>query len=98
HPNEPKLPVFGGRNTFQFSWAIAGCFRTKGRATAMNVRTAASLTNTTTLLKFADSLMPMIKIVVTPRMARKATRLNAHVACGKPASWSGLMLRADSGD
>src|SRR5713226_1317245 len=86
-PKEPKLPVFSGRKTFQLSWAICGFLRTNGRATAMNVRTAANFTNTTAELKFADSLIPMMRMAVTPSIARKAPRLKEAVAWGSPASW-----------
>src|SRR5258707_4476223 len=96
-PKEPKLPVFGGRKTFQLSWAICGFLRTNGRATAMKVSTAANFTNTTAELKFADSLMPTIRMAVTPRMARKATKLKDAVACGKGARWSGVRPEALTG-
>src|SRR4051812_4761839 len=63
----------------------------------MKVSTANSLMKTTVVLKFADSLMPMIRMVVTARMARKATRLKLVVTCCVAfETW--LMLSADSGN
>src|SRR6266404_4563716 len=96
-PKEPKLPVLGGRKTFQLSCAIWGFFRTNGRATAMNVSTAAKFTNTMAELKFADSLKPMIRMALTQRLARKATKLKEAVACGNSASWSAFRPKAPTG-
>src|SRR6202007_1320269 len=96
-PNEPKLPVLGGRKTFQFSCAMCGFLRTNGRATAMNVSTAANFKKTTGELKFADSLMPTMRMAVTPRIARNATRLKEAVACGNCANWSGVRPRELTG-
>src|SRR5690242_1627976 len=61
-PNDPNDPVFGGRNVCQLACETSGCFMTKGSATAMNVSTANSFTNTMPVLKFADSLIPIIKM------------------------------------
>src|SRR3954447_2674479 len=46
HPNDPKLPVFDGRNVAQFVRAMSGCWMTYAPATTMNVMTAISFTNT----------------------------------------------------
>src|SRR5208283_5067008 len=94
---KPNDPEFGGRNTLQLAWASAGCLRTKGRATAMKVTTAASFTKTMPVLKFADSLMPMIRMVVTARMARNASRLKLAVAWGSAANWLAGRLNVVSG-
>ncbi len=48
----------------------------------MNINTIATFTITIPELKFADSLMPITRIVVTPRIPRKATRLNKPPICG----------------
>ena len=45
----------------------------------MNVSTANNFTKTIVVLKFADSLIPTMRIVVTIRMAMKASRLKAAV-------------------
>src|SRR5580765_395746 len=75
-------------NTAQLVWDSAGCFNTNGKATAMNVNTAINFKNTIPVLKLADSLIPIIKIVVTAIIARKATKLNLAVAWGSEANWS----------
>src|SRR5271167_507787 len=62
-PNEPNMPVLGGMKTFQLACAISGCFKTNAPATAMNTKTATNFTKTTTVLKFADSLIPMMRSV-----------------------------------
>src|SRR5215831_11140072 len=85
-PNEPNEPVLGGIKTAQLACDSAGCLRTNGMATAIKVKTAINFTKTMPVLKFADSLIPMIRMVVTAMMARNATRLNFAVAWGNPAS------------
>src|SRR5215470_14769240 len=86
-PNEPNDPVLGGTNTAQLACDSAECFKTYGNATAMKVNTAINFTKTMPVLKFADSLMPMIRIAVTAIIAKNATRLNFAVACGSAANW-----------
>src|SRR5262249_33821655 len=85
-PNEPNEPVLGGTKTAQLACDWAEWFRTYGNATAMKVNTAINFTKTMPVLKFADSLMPMMRIVVTAMMARNATRLNFAVTCGSAAN------------
>ena len=53
-----------------------GVLQGKGTATPMNTRTAKSFTKTTAVLKLADSLMPMTRMVVTAREnGRKAIEI-----------------------
>src|SRR6266481_684362 len=52
----------------------------------MNTATAKSLMNTMIVLKFADSLMPTTRIVVTSKIPTKATMLKTAVVCGSTAS------------
>src|SRR5262249_9462156 len=97
-PKEPNDPVFGGRKSCQLACDSAGCFSKKGRATAINVKTAINFTKTIPVLNFADSLIPMIRISVTAMIAKKATRLNLAVACGRSLSWSIGAFMEVSGD
>ena len=69
-------PVLGGIKTFQLACAIPDSSETNAPATAINTKTATSLTKTTPVLKFADSLIPIIRSTVTASIARKAIRLN----------------------
>src|SRR5258708_33973090 len=96
-PKEPKLPVFGGRKTFQLSWAICGFLRTNGRATAMNVSTAANFTKTPAELKFADSLMPTMRMAGTPMIAGNETKLKGTVAASNGGGCSCVGPNGPSG-
>src|ERR1700676_4378537 len=91
NPNGPNVPVLGGMKTFQFACAISGCFNTKAPATAIKTNTAVSLTKTTPVLKVADSLIPMMRSVVTASIARNAIKLNLAVTVGSPTIWSTLI-------
>jgi len=48
---------------------------TKAVATAMKTRTAVSLTKTTPVLKFADSLIPMMRRVVTAKHGKEGNQV-----------------------
>ena len=52
----------------------------------MNISTIATFTITMPELKLADSLMPITRMMVTPTMARKATRLNKPVCLRQACS------------
>src|SRR5450432_4301886 len=82
-PNCPNSPVLGGMKGCQFAAVRLGCFMRKLMPIATKIISTQTFTITIPELKFADSLMPMIKITVARRMARKPKRLNVPKVCGR---------------
>ena len=78
-PKWPNLPALAGMNGCQLAGLMALA------APAMNSSTTATLTQTMTLLKLADSLMPITRRVVTTKMMSTAGRLNMAVTCDREA-------------
>src|ERR1700689_3289222 len=82
-PYFPNCPALGGMNGVQFAQTWLLCLSANDPAIPMNMSTIETFTITIPELKFADSLMPITRIVVTAIMAQNATRLNRPFICGR---------------
>src|SRR2546429_4751389 len=86
----PSLTVCGGMKGCQLA-ALTAC-----AANTMNSSTTATFTNTITLLKFADSLIPITSSVVTRAMMITAGRLKIAVAVVPSAHCTATPRAAES--
>src|SRR5207247_4427534 len=83
HPYLPNSPWLGGRKGVQLATAWLVCLRIYAVPRAIKINSTQTLITTIREFAFADSLMPITRIVVTAAIPRNATRLKTPVWCGR---------------